>query len=67
MFSRLRHFLKSVIEDDWAGAWHAPEQKPGRANEARAQKPKPGRNEMAAPDAEDGAEADGRAKLKDRE
>ncbi len=66
MFSRLRQFLRSLLEDDWAGAWQAPERKLARTDDAAAQKAQPGRNTAAAPDAEDGAEAGKGAKAEDR-
>ena len=62
MLSRLRRFLKSLMEDDWVEAWHAPERKSGKADDAATQKAKPGRDKAAAPDAEDGVEADKGAK-----
>ena len=66
MLSRLRRFLKSVMEDDWAEVWHASERKGARADDATVQKAKASRDKAAAPHAEDGAEADKGVQAKDR-
>ena len=63
MLSRLRRFLKSWMEDDWAGAWHASERKP---DDAATQGAKPGRDKAVAPNAGGNAEADKSPGDKDR-
>ena len=65
MLSRLRRFLRSLLEDDWAGAWHAPKRRLVKADDAPVHKAKSGRRSAVASDAEDTEQMERSAVAKD--